>query len=104
MEKIVLLGLLAASVVTTPALAIGRYNTMSYSCAETQALIGQQRAVILRYPATTTTSMTLYDRFVADGRSCDRGYYARRTYVPTKGDLSCPVYSCQSTTDFCDRP
>ncbi|MGO4440196.1 hypothetical protein [Rhizobium sp. RAF56] len=104
MEKIILLGLLAASAAATPALAISRYDTRSYTCPQTQALIDQQNAVILRYPAQRTSNMTLYDRYVSDSRSCASGFYASRTYIPTKGSSSCAVYTCRTTTDLCDRP
>ncbi len=101
MKKIILLGLLAACG-ATPALAIGRYNAMSYTCAGAQDLIARERAVILRYPAERTKNMTLYDRYVFDTRSCDNGYYAYPSYIPTKDNASCPVYICRPSTDFDD--
>lgn len=100
MKKIVLLGLAVASTAATPALAINRYNALSYTCPQAQALILRERAVILRYPAERVRNMTLYDRFVADRDSCDIGFYAYRTYIPTKGDQSCPVYICRPSSDF----
>lgn len=99
MKKIILLGVLMASA-AAPAFAIGRYNSMSMSCAEVQALISRERAVILRYPATRVKNMTLYDRYVSDGAVCNTGEYAARAYVQTKDNPSCPVYTCESTTDL----
>ncbi|MDE1995263.1 MAG: hypothetical protein KGI75_22360 [Rhizobiaceae bacterium] len=99
MKKIALLGLLAASVATTPALAISRYNTSSYTCQQTQALVRRERAVILRYKADRS-NMTLYDRFVADSDACDSGYYADRTYIPTKDRSDCPVNNCHPLSDY----
>lgn len=101
MKKIVLLGLLAVSA-ASPALAIGRYNSMSYTCAGARDLIARERAVILRYPADRVKNMTLYDRYVLDSRSCNSGYYAYQDYVKTKDNPSCPVYTCRPSTDFDD--
>ena len=101
MRKIILLAMLAATA-ATPALAINRYNSMSYTCSQAQALINRERAVIMRYPAKHTPNMTLYDRYVEDSRSCDVGYYAEQDYLPTKDKNDCPVYLCQPSTDFDD--
>lgn len=101
MKKIILLGLLAACV-ATPALAIGRYSALSYSCVGAQDLIARERAVIFRYPSERPKGMTLYDRYVLDSRSCNYGYYAYQSYMPTKDDPSCPVYICRPSTDFDD--
>ncbi|MGG6895436.1 MULTISPECIES: hypothetical protein [Rhizobium] len=102
MKKIILLGLLIASA-STPALAISRYNSMSMTCAEAKATINRERAVIMRYPARRTSKMTLYDRYVADSRACDVGYYADQDYLPTKDRASCPVYICRPTSDLEDE-
>jgi hypothetical protein len=102
MKKIIALGMTVASVAATPVLAINRYNAMSYSCQQAQALIQREGAVILRYPADRVKNMTLYDRFVFDRDFCDVGDYAYRSYVPTKGTPSCPVYTCRPSTDFDD--
>ncbi|MBB6483389.1 hypothetical protein [Rhizobium lusitanum] len=101
MKKIVLLSLAIISA-STPALAISRYNSMSMTCAEARATINRERAVIMRYPAKRTPKMTLYDRYVADSRSCDVGFYADQDYLPTKDRASCPVYICRPATDFDD--
>lgn len=97
-----LVSIVAAVTIATPALAISRYNAMAYSCAQARALIHQQRAVIFRYPSDRVKGMTLYDRYVADSQACDFGYYAYQSYLPTKDDRACPVYTCVPSTDFDD--
>lgn len=101
MKKILLLALLM-SAATTPALAISRYNSMSFTCAEARAVINRERAVIMRYPSSRVRNMTLYDRFVSGSDACDTGYYAYQEYLPTKDRASCPVYTCHPSTDFDD--
>ena len=101
MRKIILLAALSATM-ATPALAINRYNSMDYTCAEAQALINRERAVIMRYPAKHARNMTLYDRYVEDSRSCDVGYYADQDFLQTKDKKDCPVYVCRTSTDFDD--
>jgi hypothetical protein len=99
MKKIIVLGLLIASG-ATPALAISRYNAMSYTCAQAKAIINRERAVIMRHPSARVRNMTLYDRFVSDSNACDPGYYAYQDYLPTKDRADCPVYTCRPSTDF----
>lgn len=101
MKKFILLSLLITSV-ATPALAISRYNSMSFTCAEARAVINRERAVIMRYPSTRPRNMTLYDRYVSDGNACDVGYYAAQDYMPTKDRANCPVYTCKPTSDLDD--
>jgi hypothetical protein len=102
MRKSILLGLAIACAAVSPALAINRYNALSYTCPQAQALIQRERAVILRYPAERVRNMTLYDRFVSNSDSCDVGYYAYLSYIPTKEASSCPVYTCRPSTDLDD--
>lgn len=73
----------------TPALAINRYNSMSYSCSAAQALIGRERAVIFRHPAERTKNLTLYDRYVSDRGACNFGEYAFEDTLPTKDTKNC---------------
>lgn len=101
MKKIILLGLLIASA-ATPALAISRYNAMSFTCAEARAVINRERAVIMRYPSTRQRNMTLYDRYVSNSNACDVGHYAAQDYLPTKDRANCPVYTCKPTSDLDD--
>ncbi|MGO4565005.1 hypothetical protein AB4Z52_08035 [Rhizobium sp. 2YAF20] len=102
MRKSILLGLAIACAAVSQALAINRYNALSYTCPQAQALIQRERAVILRYPAERVRNMTLYDRFVSNSDSCDVGYYAYLSYIPTRGASVCPVYTCRPSTDFDD--
>jgi len=94
----------AALVLTTiavaePAWAISRYESLGKTCASVQQLIAAERAVILRYPAPRGGPV-LYDRYVADGGQCDMSDYAGRSYVPTKDNPLCPVYSCKPSSVF----
>jgi hypothetical protein len=102
MRNILVLGLIAASAATTPALAISRYDTTSYTCAQTQTIIAREGAVILNYKSNQS-KMTLYDRFVADRDGCDAGYSADRSYISTKDTASCPVKTCMPSTN-CNSP
>jgi hypothetical protein len=101
MKQIVLLGLFAASAIASPALAISRYNSLSYTCQQAQSLVGRERAVIFRYSGRS--NLPLYDRYVADRDSCNPGEYAYRSYIPTKDSNSCPVNSCRPSTDYDER-
>jgi hypothetical protein len=101
MRNIILLATAAASI-ATPALAINRYNSMSYTCAAAQALIVRERAVIFRHPASDTKNITLYDRYVTDRRACNFNEYAFQDYLPTKDSKDCPVYTCHSTSELDD--
>ncbi|MGA1801359.1 hypothetical protein [Rhizobium sp. HT1-10] len=101
MQKILLLAVLAASL-ATPALAINRYNSMSYTCAAAQALVNRERAVIFRHPAARAKNLTLYDRYVSDRGACNLNEYAFQDYLPTKDQKSCPLYTCHSTSELDD--
>lgn len=101
MKRLCILSL-GIACLASPAMAISRYNAMAYSCDQARQLINRERAVILRYPAARTKNMTLYDRFVEDARSCDSGYYATESYIPTKDNPSCRLYVCAPNTDFDD--
>lgn len=74
--------------------AATRYNIGSMSCAQTQALVRNQGAVILRWKSPTSGAQ-LFDRFVNDDRFCPTGQEARRFLVPTADARSCVVYNCQ---------
>ncbi|WP_235912066.1 hypothetical protein [Mesorhizobium xinjiangense] len=86
-------GLLLASV---PAEAISRYNSTSMSCARVQAAVQREGAVILRHRSTRNPSLTLYDRYVADGRFCAVGEVADNAWVPTSDRRDCFVRNCRS--------
>jgi hypothetical protein len=90
-----LLTIAAVLAAAIPAEAISRYNSDSLSCAETQARVSDEGAVILRYRSTRNPSLTLYDRYVADGRFCGFREYARLATVPTADRGACRVLVCK---------
>ncbi len=92
-SAIAAIGLLSASV---PAEAISRYNSLSMTCARVQAAVQNEGAVILRYPSTRDPSLTLYDRYVADGRFCAVGEVADNAWIPTSDRRNCFVRNCKS--------
>ncbi len=98
MKKLVLLAV-AATVASSPALAISRYNSPSMTCEAARAAILSQGAVILRYPSQRVAGMTLYDRYVHDNSQCDQQDYAERAYVPTRDNPRCPVLACKPIDD-----
>ena len=95
----IMVAALTMSVLASPAMAISRYDIGGRTCGDVQALISQERAVVLRYPSRDGR-LTLYDRYVVDGDQCDFGKQATRTYVPTKDKPACPVYNCQFPTNL----
>ena len=74
--------------------AISRYDIGNKSCAEVQDIVQTQRAVILRYRSQHNPALTLYDRYVKDGRYCESGEIATRTGVPTADSNYCPLRKC----------
>ena len=79
-----------------PAHAISRYNSQSMTCADVQRTVQREGAAILRYSSKRNPSLTLYDRYVADGRFCAVGEAATNAWVPTKDNPSCFVRNCKS--------
>ncbi|QLF70084.1 hypothetical protein FE840_011340 [Peteryoungia desertarenae] len=93
MKKIIAcLAILAAA---TPAGAISRYNSLEMTCDEARARVIDEGAVILRYPSTRVTGLTLYDRYVTRNAQCSAHEYAARAYIPTRDSARCPVLNCQ---------
>lgn len=80
--------------ITAEAQAISRYNSMSMSCAQAQAAVRNQGAVILRW-TSPTSGVPRYDRYVRNDRFCSSGQEATRAFVPTADAKSCPVYNCK---------
>jgi hypothetical protein len=74
--------------------AISRYDIGSMSCARVKGIIQSEGAAILRYRSQHNPALTLYDRFVADGRYCQSGEIATRTGVPTADSNYCPLRKC----------
>lgn len=107
MKKLALL-VIAATVASSPALAISRYNSPSLTCEAARAAVLNQGAVILRYPSKRVAGMTLYDRYVRDNNQCEQHDYAARAYVPTRDNPRCPVLACkpvdENTSSMFRRP
>jgi hypothetical protein len=74
--------------------AIARYDIGSMSCARVKGIIQSEGAAILRYRSQHNPALTLYDRFVSDGRYCQSGEIATRTGVPTADSNYCPLRKC----------
>lgn len=74
--------------------AISRYDIGGMSCAKVQGIIQSQSAAILRYRSPRNPSLTLYDRYVKDGRYCQSSEVATRTGVPTADSNYCPLRKC----------
>ncbi|WP_348527605.1 hypothetical protein [Mesorhizobium sp.] len=77
--------------------AQARPDTRAMTCAQTQALIKSDHAVVL------TTGPDTYDRFVRQfGNECDWPEVPISTTVPAK-DGECRVYRCEEPVDLPDR-
>lgn len=81
----------------TPAGAISRYTSTGLTCSEVQARIAEEGAVILRYSGRQ--GIPLYDRYVASGRQCSYGEFAKAATVPTADRQNCPVRHCERRPD-----
>jgi hypothetical protein len=74
--------------------AYARPDTRAMTCAQTQALIKSDHAVVL------TTGPDTYDRFVRQfGNECDWPEVPISTTVPAK-DGECRVYRCEEPVDL----
>jgi hypothetical protein len=93
---------LAAVTLAGPAHAISRYNSESMTCASVQATLEREGAAILRYRSARNPNLTLYDRYVSNGRFCSGGETAVNAWVPTRDRTECFVRVCKSL-DFDDR-
>jgi hypothetical protein len=84
------------SAATFPSAGHARPDTRAMTCAQTQALIKRDHAVVL------TTGRDTYDRFVRQfGNECDWPEVPVSTTVPTK-DGECLVYRCEEPVDLPD--
>ncbi|MFU0506696.1 hypothetical protein [Pseudaminobacter sp. NGMCC 1.201702] len=90
----VLLGL-CLSVLGVQAQAVSRYNPTRMYCAEVQATIDGEGAVILRYQSRRNPSLPLYDRYVSHAGYCSFNEWAAPAYVPSADTASCPVRKCE---------
>lgn len=97
MRKFVLaLGMVA---VASPALAISRYNSMSYSCADLQAIVQQDGQAIFHYPSKMT-GIGLYERLVSNKTTCSNSQMMHRMTIPTKDNPRCRVLTCRWGNDL----
>jgi hypothetical protein len=74
--------------------AISRYDIGGMSCAKVKGIIQSQGAAILRYRSQHNPSLTLFDRYVKDGRYCQSGETTKQTGVPTADSNYCPLRKC----------
>jgi len=100
MKKLLLV--LGLCVVAGDAWAISRHDPTGMACAEVQATVAREGAVILRYRSPRTPGLPLYDRYVDSDRFCTRGEVAFPATVPAADTRACPVYRCK-VVDLSDR-
>lgn len=74
--------------------AISRYDIGGMSCAKVKGIIQSEGAAILRYRSQHNPALTLYDRYVKDGRYCPTNQVAARAGVPTADSNYCPLRNC----------
>lgn len=80
----------AVILVSAVAGAQARPDTRAMDCANAQALVQQNGAVVL------STGTHTYDRFVRSQSFCTYSEVAQMTWVPTTDDRQCPVgYTCK---------
>ena len=74
--------------------AFARPDTRAMNCAEAQAVVERNGAIVL------STGQHTYDRFLAAGVRCPLPDVPRLTYVPTRDEAQCPIgYTCRQNTD-----
>ena len=78
----------------TAASAMATIDTPGRSCAQVQASLNQAGIALLRYRSARNPSLTLYDRYVTDGRYCGVRQTLQRAYVPSRDQARCPVHKC----------
>lgn len=83
--------------------AISRYQTNTMSCARVQAALQSDGVAILRYPAPSNPSLTLYNRYVRDRTFCNASQRADLTSVPTADVARCPVRKCVQASGSANR-
>ena len=96
--KRILLALCIISV-SSPALAINRYNVQGMSCAAVQQAVNRDGDAILRWQSARNPSLPIYDRYVRNGLFCSPNEYAQRAFVPSKDRANCPVRICADISE-----
>jgi hypothetical protein len=75
--------------------AQARIDARRLTCAQAQALIQREGAIVL------TTGQYTYERFVADDRFCEGDEITRPRRTPTRDNPSCRIgYICRPEPDF----
>lgn len=81
---------LAALVAVAPQTALARPDTRAMTCAQAQALVKQQGAVVM------STGTYTYQRFVSTRAYCERFEITWPLYAPTRDNPQCFVaYYCK---------
>lgn len=70
------------------ALAAGRPDARKMDCSQVQALINQDKAVVL------ATGQHTYDRYVANSRYCSMGDFGQLQLISTRDTSQCAVHHC----------
>jgi hypothetical protein len=83
-------------------LAVGsaeaRIDVRTLTCAEAQALVRREGAIVL------TTGRHTYERFVSDHRFCERDEVTRARRMSTRDGAECRIaYICRPRPDFLFR-
>lgn len=78
----------------SPANAIGRYDSVTMSCASIRSTIRAEGAVIMRWPSSQSASRTLYDRFVANERFCGPNEDTEWKSIPAADSRQCRLFRC----------
>lgn len=103
MIKLLIASTVIAAASAIPANAIERYNIQDLTCNQVHAILNQQGAAILRYPAPNGSGRTLYDRYVRDPVVCvGQGDHAIERTVPVRDTKACPTFSCKPGPKECD--
>lgn len=89
-----------ASLATSSAFAVSRYEITNVTCETVQALIRSEGAVILVYRSTGVLGLPVYDRYVQGQQYCLSGEVARGAGVPTVDRKYCPVRKCVESEIF----
>lgn len=92
------LTLVVFAVAMVPAQAISRLSSTGLTCAQIQAAIAREGAVILRYKSRRSGA-TLYNRYVAHPRFCESAKRALFEAVPSRDKSACPVRVCREQID-----
>jgi hypothetical protein len=101
--KLPLVGAALLSLIASEALAVSRYDVTRMTCAEVQARVEQEGAVVLSYRSWRVIGLPIYDRFAKSQQFCPDGTVAAPAGVPTADKKYCPVKKCFSSGRFVAR-